>query len=505
MKQEQIREILLTKSRYVNGLKCPKALWLAFNRPESLPQIDGATQNRFDEGHRVGELAKSLYPEGISIKEFGIAKNDKTSRELLSKRKPLFEAGFLHENKKCYARADILVPVEKDKWDIIEVKSSTSVKEDYLEDISFQKYCYESAGLKIRTCYVLHINNQYVKSGEIEPKEFFIQADVTEIIEPLMSEITKKISRLIEIIELKECPEFMKGEEYHEDTSGIHEDDQFWQDHPECDILDLYYGGKKALELFNAGILQLKDIPEEHHNKLNGKQKIQCNCHKNGNHHIDHKELGGFIKKLQYPLYFLDFESYNTAIPLYDGLKPYQQIPFQFSTHIIEKEGEKTKHISFIAEGNKDPRHAFIQALKKSLGTSGNIVVYNQGFEEGVLKNLGEFFPKEKSWIESTIGRMIDLLAPFRNFAYYHPKQNGSASLKKVLPALTGVTYEDFEIANGSDASLSYLFITHGSYNGTKATAEEISKVRTDLEKYCGQDTEGMIWILEKLKEFVIK
>ncbi len=495
------KQILLTKSRYIIGLTCSKALWLTFNRPEELPRIDEATQHRFDEGHKVGELAKSLFPNGININEKNLDKNQEISLSLLKERRPLFEVGFFHKNKQCYARADILLPVNKDEWDIVEVKSATGIKEEYLEDVSFQKYCYESAGLKIRKCFILHVNNQYIRNGEIDPRTFFVLADITNFVEDLMPDVPNKINKIFDIIKLKECPEFKNGEDYHDDLSGIHDNDRFWKENPECDILDLYRGGKKAIEWFNDGILQIKNLNENH--KLNDKQKIQYKVANTGEHYFNKKELISFVNDLKYPLYFLDFESYNTAIPLYNGLKPYQQMPFQFSLHIIDKKGEKQKHYSFIAEGSEDPRPRFLEELKKYLGTSGNIIIYNQSFEQTVLKNLAEYSPKYKEWIDSIIKRMVDLLVPFRDFSYYHPKQKGSASIKKVLPALTGITYDDFEIANGSQASLAYLFIIHGNYSREKATPEEINKIRIDLEKYCGQDTEAMIWILEKLEELI--
>ena len=263
----------------------------------------------------------------------------------------------------------------------------------------------------------------------------------------------------------------------------------------------MYRGGKRAVEWFNADLLEIKNLTEEH--KLSDKQQIQHKCAKSGTHYIDKKELQKFVKKLEYPLYFMDFESYNTSIPLYDGLKPYQQIPFQFSVHVVNKKGQKPKHHSFIAEGSDDPRSKFVKELKKVLGKKGNIIVYNQSFEQTVLNKIVEYLPSNKRWVNSTIKRMVDLLIPFRSFDYYHPHQHGSASIKKVLPVLTGQTYENFEIANGNDASLSYLFITHGSYDGKKATAEETKKIRGDLEKYCGLDTEGMIWILDKLREMI--
>ena len=497
----QRRPTYLTKSSYVMALGCPKAVWLKFNRPEALPKINEETQHRFDEGHKVGELAKSLFKNGIDIDEIIPSKNDKISRALLAKKKPLFEAGFFHKNKRCYARADILVPVTTGVWDILEVKSSTGVKDYHIHDLSFQKYCYESAGLKIRKCNVVHINKEYVRNGEIDPREFFARTDVTENVSQLMPELPSRIKTVFDTIKLKECPEFMKGEEYHDDPDGIHADDKFCREHPDLDIFDLYRGGKKAIELFNAGILRIKDIPTDH--ELNDKQAIQYKTHSSNTHHIDHEEIRSFMKLLKYPLYFIDFETYNTAIPLYDGLRPYQQIPFQFSVHVMAKKAQKPKHYSFIAEGSDDPRLMFLKQLKNAVGTKGSVVVYNQVFEQTVLKHLVTEHQEYARWAHSTINRMVDLLVPFRGFAYYHPSQKGSASLKYVLPALTGVTYENFEIANGSQASLTYLFITHGSYEGEKASTKEIKETRANLEKYCGQDTEGMIKVLEKLEGFV--
>jgi hypothetical protein len=397
--------------------------------------------------------------------------------------------------------------VEKDEWDIYEVKSATEVKEEYIWDIAFQKYCYESAGLKIMNCFVVHINNQYVKQGEIEPKEFFIIAPVSKEVEKEMENVEDNTKKLFKIINSKECPEIKVGEscclgkeEYEKKGfDKIHKNDKFWKNHLECDILDLYYGGKKAIELFNQGILCIKNLDESILTKK--QQKIQCNVAKTGKAYCNKEEITEFIDGLKYPLYFMDFETYATAIPLYDGLKPYQAIPFQFSVHVIEKKGDKAKHYSFIAEGSDDPRPEFAKNLKSVIGKNGTILAYYQSFEKSRLKELAEFLPENAKWIENVIERMIDLYDPFKNFSYYSSLQKGSASLKNVLPALTGKDYEELEIGNGDDASLAYLFITHGNYEGEKATPQDIKKVRADLEKYCGQDTEGMIWILEKLKE----
>jgi hypothetical protein len=334
--------------------------------------------------------------------------------------------------------------------------------------------------------------------GRVDPKKFFVKKEVTEQIGPLMEGIPENIDRLFKIISMRQCPEFGHGEECHSDQYGVHENDRFWKEHPESDILDLYRGGEKAIGWFNAGIFRIKDLTKDH--DLGEKQLIQQKASASRKHHYDIGRLSSFTAELKYPLYFLDFESYQTAIPLYDGVRPYQQIPFQFSVHIERKRGARLKHISFMAEGSADPRPEFAEVLKRSLGTVGSIVVYNQSFEAGVLRALAEQLPEYGEWVESTIGRMADLLIPFRDFSYYHPAQRGSASIKRVLPAITGVSYEGLEIGDGWDASLSYLYITHGSYDGKKATPKETKKIRKDLETYCGQDTKGMAMILEELE-----
>lgn len=302
---------------------------------------------------------------------------------------------------------------------------------------------------------------------------------------------------LLKVIDSKENPSIKIGKCCNDPYECPLIDD-CWSFLPENSVFDLYRGGKRTIELFESGILAIKDIPEQY--ELHEHQKIQHKCEKTGKPYINKENIKEFISGLQYPLCFLDFETYSTVIPLYDGLKPYQNIPFQFSLHVIEK-GEKAKHYSFIAEGSEDPRKEFILNLKKMIADKGNIIVYNKSFEQTRLKELAEFLPDYKKFVESVINRMIDLLIPFRNFYYYHPKQKGSCSIKNVLPALIGKSYEGMEIANGGDASLGYLYITHGSYNGSKATLEEIKKARENLEKYCELDTEGMIWILEKLEE----
>jgi hypothetical protein len=487
------RNKLLTKSKYLVGLQCPKYLWVMLNEPDRIPKPDASTQHRFDQGHLIGEFAKKLFPDGIDIPAADFKDNLRQTEELLKKGKPLFEAGFMVDN--TFSRVDVLKPVSNDEWDIIEVKSSTRVKGVNIHDVSFQRYCCEKYGLKIRKCFLMHINNEYIRQSEIDPEGLFTIAEITTEVDETTNGIQQTIDNMFSAIVSGKCPAVTIGEQ----CNGPYEcplKGECWNFLPENNVFEMYGSKKKSFELFEKGIYTFKDIPDDF--ILNGKQEIQKDCEISGKPHIEKKAIKQFLNTLEYPLYYMDFETFSGAIPPFDGTRPYQQIPFQFSLHVVEKENAAAKHYSFLADGNNDPRHEFIESLKKVLGNSGSIIVYNQGFEKGVLRALANAFPEYDEWVEDLNDRTIDLLAPFRSFHYYHPKQKGSASVKNVLPVLTGTNYDHLDISDGMDASLAFLDVIANNV----AENEEI-KIREDLEKYCALDTEGMIWIVDKLKELV--
>jgi len=266
-----------------------------------------------------------------------------------------------------------------------------------------------------------------------------------------------------------------------------------WGFLPAASVFELYYGGKKCWRLLQDGVVNLKDIP--HDVDLTDRQAIQREVANSGKPHIDAKALARFLKRLKYPVSYLDFETFNTAIPLFDGLKPYQQVPFQFSLHTVSVPGAAPAHHSFLADGKVDPRPEFLDRLRDCIGDKGTVVVYNASFEKGVLNKLSAAFREHAGWIEKVKRRVVDLLKPFQNFSYYHPEQHGSASIKSVLPVVTGRSYADLEIQEGGQASLEFLRVHFGDV----LEAERL-KVREQLERYCGQDTEGMIWIVEALR-----
>ena len=489
--------ILLTKSKYISGVDCQAYLWLLINDPSKIPEPNDEAKHRMEQGTVVGKLATKLYPGGINIPAEDFKANLSQTQSLLSKRKPLFEPGFIYNSKEgnLFVRVDILFPVGKDEWDIIEVKSSTKVKKLNIHDVSFQKYVCENSGLKIRKCFLCHLNNKYIKKGEIEPKKLFEIEDICEEVDEKYIHVEDKIKELFKVMGLKECPKVTTEELISAEYADI-ATDEFYDSLPEENVFQLYnIHKKKAMELYQKGIIKIKDIPNNF--KLTDKQTVQKNCTDYNKPNINKKEISSFLNSLKYPLYYLDFETFSTAIPLFNKSKPYQQIPFQFSLHIVEKQGEKPKHISFLADGKEDPRLKFLQALKDNLGDEGSIVVYYESFEKGRIKECIDSFPKFEKWGNSILDRIIDLLHPFKNFHFYHPNQKGSASIKKVLPIFSkDVKYDDLLISNGLDASLSY-YKSHFE----DVPAKEKATIREALEKYCELDTYAEVILVNGLKE----
>lgn len=483
---------IISKSNYLNGLKCPKLLWICINDKTKIPAPDELQQHIFDQGTMVGKLAQSLYPNGVAIQDRDIQKNLEQTKELLKTNDILFEAAFSTES--IYARTDILIKNNNQTYDIIEVKSTSRVKDEQLKDVAFQRYCLEKSGLKISRCHILHISTDYVKKGQINLSKLFTREDVTDKLS--LSEIPEEIESMLKVLSSKSCPKQKINENCHHpyECPMVKE---CWGFLPKNSVFNLYRIGSKSFELMEQGVYAIKDIHMDV--QLTGHQDIQRQCEHSKKPHIDKAEIAKFLKPIKYPIHYLDFETFGTAVPIYDNTSPYQNIPFQFSLHLKKDKKSKLEHYSFLADGKQDPREKFIKALKESVQDEGSIIVYNMSFEKGILKALAEKFPRYRKWIGQLDNRIIDLIVPFRNFSYYNPKQEGSASLKAVLPAMTGKSYKGMEIAEGGTASLKFLYIAQGDINGKRATAKETEEIRHNLEIYCGLDTEAMAMIVDKL------
>jgi hypothetical protein len=486
----------ITKSRYIFGRQCLKYLWVAVNQRERIPEPDEATQFRFIEGYQIDRIAKTLWPDGIELNHDDFLKNIEETQKSLKKRVPLFEAGFQVED--ISARADILLPNGKSVWDLIEIKSSTEVKDVHIEDVAFQLYCYKNAGIKIDSCFLMHVNNTHMRQGEIDPAGLLIKEDITANVEKILPEIAGYLVEIRAALGRNQCPAAAIGRNCA-DPYECPLMSECWGYLPEDNVFTLYRGGQKTTQLVNEGILSIKDIPYTF--KLTERQAIQRECAKTGKTHFDKIQIGVFLDSLSYPLSYLDFETFATAIPQFNNISPYQSIPFQFSLHIQEKPDGKLTHRSFLATGDSDPRPEFLRTLLDSIPEYGSIVVYNQTFEKTILNTLADIFPEYSIRINAVLSRFIDLLTPFRDFHYYHPLQKGSASIKSVLPAITGKGYEGFAISDGLAASRAFIRMSFGKEYGSEVSIADKKKIRLNLGTYCGQDTEGMTWIVGELRK----
>ncbi len=317
------------------GLQCPKLIWFRYNAKDQIPAPDEATQTIFDQGTEVGELARQLFPGGMVVAP-GIINPDEViaqTQRAIQARRPLYEAAFVFHGG--YARTDILVPVAGNAWDLIEVKSTTKLKEEvHLPDISFQAFVLTGAGIKIRKCFLAHINNEFVRHGAIDPQKFFMLEDVTRQVSGLSREVGKQLNALQCIIGAKAHPEIQIGPHCDDPyTCPLHE--RCWSFLPEASVFTLYRGGKRSFTLLKQGIQDLEKIPADF--ALTDNQSIQRSALLAGKPQVDRPALTAFLGQLEYPVSFLDFETFATAIPLFDGSRPFQQIPFQYSLHILRR------------------------------------------------------------------------------------------------------------------------------------------------------------------------
>jgi hypothetical protein len=461
----------------------PSCSGTIFNEKDKIPPIDEGTQATFDQGHEVGEWAKKRYPDGIEV-PFGDFKGTiEKTKELVAQRKVIFEASFLFEN--CYSRADILVPVDDDQWDVIEVKSATKVKDENIEDVAFQRFVMEGCGLKIRRCHLMFINNEYIRQGDIDPRQLLTMDDITEDVDLKLSLVMENVAEMWNVINGAK-PDIKIGcqcnEPYDCDLKSI-----CWAHLPENNVTQLYWAGKKAFPLIDAGYEAIADVPAD---KLSDKQKIQQETVISGKTHIEATPIKDWLSHLGYPLFHFDFETVAPAVPLFDGTRPFQQVPFQFSLHIQQKDGS-VEHIEFLHTEFSDPRPSLIKAMK-AIGPKGTILAFNMGFEKGRIREMAEAFPNEKEFLLGLNDRMDDLIIPFKNFWIHDVKQHGSNSIKAVLPAFTTTSYDGMVICKGDQASREWLRVVKG--------AEDKEAVFEELRKYCQQDTQAMIDVLECIR-----
>ena len=423
--------------------------------PQVRDEQDAATTSIFQQGTDVGKLAQQLFPGGIDATPANTFEYQQavfnTAKYIEEGHTIIYEAAFQFEGIMC--AVDILVKQENE-WHAYEVKSSTKVKDAFLQDAALQYYVITNAGLELGDFCLILLNTSYIRYGELDIECLFHKPSISQSIAGLQPDIKIKIDELKQILTLQQAPPM---------AVGGHCDNPYT-----CD----FYGYCHT------------DVVEEEPDYGEAK--------------VDKAALKSFVNTLTYPLYFLDFETYMTAVPLYDGHWSYRQVVFQYSLHIQEKAGDAITHCEYLAEHVGTPMEVLLTQLIEELGNEGSVIVYNKGFENTRLRELKNEHPANSKQIEAIQARIIDLMVPFRRKEYYTPEMLGRYSIKTVLPALVPqLSYESLEIGNGTDASSAFYNLQH------ETEPAIIENTRKNLLKYCEMDTWGMVKILEKIKQII--
>ena len=483
----------LSKSLFLRGLQCYKSLYLDRRRPELRGEISYAQEKLFERGKEVGTYAQMLFPCGIIIpyEETPVSEQIiRTTDEIKKGTLTLYEPAFTYNN--VFVKVDILHKGKKG-WEIYEVKMATEIKDIYIYDVAVQHYVLKGAGLPVSKVNLVYINNQYVRNGDIEVAKLFIIKDIAELVEEKEGYVVKEIESMREVLKEDDIPNIDIGRHCHDpydcDFIGF-----CWQHIHEDSVFELKGRGANGYELYKQGIIHLKDVPQE---LLSNNQKIQVKCTLEKKDFINQKKVKEFLDSVWYPLCFLDFETFYSAIPPLDGTRPYQQIPYQYSLYCKDNADAELRYYEYLSQPGIDPRKELIEKLLKEIPENACAVVYNKSFEIGVLKSLGGWFPEYKEKIDNIINNIRDLMSPFQKKDIYFWQMRGSYSIKAALPLLVPeLSYEDMDIKDGEMAMNAYFTMAESK------DPSEIEKIRKALLEYCKLDTFGMVKMVERMRGF---
>ncbi len=501
-----------SKSRYTTYYQCPKRLWMDMYKPE-LAEKGSSDESMFEEGHEVGGLAQKWFGDFVdaTVQDAGgsldyAAMLKRTQQCIREGVENICEAAFSYKGNYC--AVDLLHKVDGG-YEIYEVKSSVDVKEVNLVDVAYQKYVVEHCGLTVVNAYVLHVNRNYVQRGnvlsaeDIFLKEFLVPLDVKEEILPFYNEVERNLTRIEMCIGQKVEPNMPIGGHCSKPYDCPYAK-YCWRNVPVPSVFDLtrmnveeacqhYYNGVASYqELLDAGV------------KLSEKQQMQIDyyLHDKGTF-MDKDRVKAFLNTLSFPLYFLDFEAFTTKIPKYDGQTPTQQIPFQYSLHILYGLGEgQLEHREFLAQEDTDPRYEIAKSLVENIPDNVCVLAYHKSFECGRLEELAERFTEFRTHLLKIKDNIKDLKTVFSQWFVYNRAMGKSFSIKSVLPAIfpddPTLDYHNLDsVHNGTEAADVFL-------NLPTVNPEEKVRIREGLLKYCELDTYAMVklyqWLVEHSK-----
>jgi len=481
----------LSKTLFMKGLQCHKALYLEKYQPELKGEMGADLKLRVAGGLEAGNYAKDLFPGGIDVPYEGMTYDDQvamTRNELVKGTKTIYEATFSHDG--IFVKVDILHKGSKG-WEMYEVKAANDYKEHYLNDISLQYHVATEAGVPIKKASIVYMNRDYVRRGAIEPKKLFVIDEITAQVRDNQAFIRARLDQVRKMLR-GDSPKIDIGlqctDPYECDFMN-----HCWEHLPCPSVFDLCGSSKIKWALYYEGHHDMAKLPLD---RLEPKQRFQLEAFIGKEQRINSTGIRQFLDSLSYPLCFLDFETFEHPLPPFEGTRPYQKIPFQYSLHLIEQKESKPKHYEYLVDPGQDPREEIARGLIEQIPANASILVYHKSFEIGIMKNLKEWFPKYAGKLDEIIDNIRDLKDPFSQRLAYHWKMQGSASLKVVLPAfIPEMTYEDLEITEGGAAQAAYFDMCEAS------VPKELKRIRKALLKYCKQDTLAMVKLWRMLQK----
>lgn len=483
----------LSKSKLMAFRQCPKRLWLELHRPE-LRVDSSATQANFAVGHQVGEIAQRLYdPKGkgalIDPQGEGFDAAFARTQDLLKSNQPIFEAGFRAEG--ALAFADVMLPVKqggKRAWRMVEVKSSTSVKDYHRDDAAVQAFLARNCGVPLSAIALAHIDSSWVYPGNGDYNGLLLENDLTSEAFDRSEEVRSWIAEAQQIAAKRKEPRMTTGAQCSTPYEcGFHAYCQGQE--PQAEQPIHWLPGRPADALARHieanGLVELRDVPDQ---LLNDRQRRVKAVTLSGRTYFDQQAAAQALAGHKLPAYFMDFETIQFAVPIWKGTRPYQQIPFQFSVHRLSRTG-KLEEQAFLDLSGRDPSRTFAEGLIMACGERGPIFVYNAGFETARIRELAERFPRLAQALLALNERVVDLL-PVAREHYYHPSQQGSWSIKAVLPALCpDLNYGDLDgVQNGGMAMDAFLEAL-----APQTSAARKAEIDRQLLAYCALDTYAMV------------
>ena len=486
---------MLSKSEYMMYLKHPAWLWLKKHDKSKLPEVSADLQAMFDAGHNFEKYAEAHFLDAVMLgfNDFSEYSSlpQRTDDALKNGAKTIFQGRFEAENITFIC--DVLRVVGQNEVDLYEIKSSTKVKTDHILDLAFQVSVLEKCGYAVRDVFVMHVDTNYVRKGEIDSKQIVATENVTEDVKAELNRTERHIKGALEVIKSSEMPDptparcalgsYKEWLEVYKKIRPLEEGSMF----------ELCRLNPKTVRLLEEEkITMLSEIPENLVDKK--QQKWQIRAVQKGEPIVDKEKIKKFLAKLEYPLYFFDYETLSDVVPTYDNTTPYEQIPFQYSLHVLESPSSELKHMGYLHDTTDNPAKPLSETLKGQIGDKGTIIAWNMSFEKGCNTRLGRIEPDYKEFYEDLNSRMADLMIPFSNGYYIDAKFGGSASIKNVLPVLVPeLSYKELGIQEGGSAQRSWMDAVLYEKRNDK------DQVLKDLEEYCKLDTLAMVEIFNFL------